>query len=109
MVGASIQARVLGSAPVFIEAVVGEVAALSGLDVCERDAVACDPSPIDDVLMSGHVDSVSLAFLQRWSPVRHPQEPPDGDEPSEDGNGESSDQGPTSTPPEERWHPESHS
>ena len=52
MVGASIQARVFCSAPVLIEAGVGEVAALGGLDVRERDAVSCDASPIDDVLMS---------------------------------------------------------
>ena len=99
VVGAPIQSRVVGSAPVLIETVVGEVAALGGLDVRERDAVVRDSSPIDAVLMSGHVDAVSLAFLQGWPPVRHPQEPPESEDRCEAGNGESTDKAPVLPPP----------
>lgn len=69
---ASIKSCFLGSAPVLGEAIVGEVAALGGFDVRERDVIVRDLPPIDDVLMSGDVDAVSLAVLQRWPPVRHP-------------------------------------
>ena len=103
VVGPPIQSGFLGSAPVLIEAGVGEVTALGGLDVRERDAVACDAPPVDDVLMMGHIDAVSLALLQGRPPVRHPKEPPDRDGSSDEGDGADPDQGPASTWPRERW------
>jgi hypothetical protein len=58
---------------------------------------------IDCVLMSGNVDAVSLAVLQGWPPVRHQNEPPDGEGSGEDGDAEDGDQRPRSTSPGERW------
>jgi len=103
VVGASIKSRLTGSAPVLIESVVGEVTALGGLDVRERDAIAWDLPPIDNALMGGHVDAVSLAFPQGWPPVRHPQKPPDGQDPTEESEDENPDKGPSSTPLGEPW------
>ncbi len=103
VVRASIKSCFPGSAPILIKAIIGEVSALGGLDVCERDAIVCDLSPMDDVLVSGHVDAVSLAFLQGWPPVRHPKEPPGSEHPSESGGGENPDKEPTSTSPGEPW------
>lgn len=74
--GAAIEPGVAGTAPVRLEPVVDPIATLARLDVGELDPVVGDSCPIDVVLVRGDVDPVPLALPQRWSPVRHPQEPP---------------------------------
>jgi hypothetical protein len=103
VVGPPNQSRFFRSAPVLIETRVGEVAALGGFDVGERNAIEGYALPIDDLLMSGHVDAVSLTLLQGRPPVGHPKEPPDGDDSGEKDGAADTDQGPASTSPREHW------
>lgn len=67
-----------GTTPVLVESLVDEVPSFGCLDVGEADVVLGDPLPVDGILVGRDIDPVPFAVLERWPPVRHPHEPPDG-------------------------------
>jgi hypothetical protein len=76
VVSAAIETSLVSSGPILGEPAVHEITSLGRLHVGKLDSVGCDSVPVDDVLMSGNVNPVALAFSQLWPPVGDPQKPP---------------------------------